>query len=268
MTTRRATSVRHRGERAARGDHVRHNRAVWDRVSTWYDRRHGAVLGGRHATAWGVFRVPEHELRLLGSVRGKRVLELGCGAARWSIALARRGARPTGLDLSSSQLGKARALQRRAGVRFPLVQASAERLPFRAGAFDLVFCDWGAMTFSDPTRSVPECARILRTGGEFVFATASPLRHVAFDIPKDRQVRRLVRPYFGIHRVEYRGDSAVEFHPPYGAWIDLFRENGFRVERLLETRPTQGQRSSYLSKRDAEWARSWPIETIWKLVKE
>jgi len=268
MATRRATPVRRRSRRPAPGDHVRHNRAVWDRQSTGYDRRHSSVLGGRHAAAWGVFRVPESDLRLFGPVRGRRVLELGCGAARWSIALARRGARPTGLDLSSSQLAKARGLQDRAGVRFPLVRASAEHLPFREGAFDLAFCDWGAMTFSDPTRSVPECARVLRRGGELVFATASPLRHVAFDVPRDRQVRRLVRPYFGIHRVEYRGDSAVEFHPPYGVWIDLFRQHGLRVERLVETRPAPGQRSSYLSKRDAEWARSWPIEAIWKLVKE
>jgi ubiquinone/menaquinone biosynthesis C-methylase UbiE len=265
----RRKSVRRRGQRPGPEGHIRHNRAVWDRVSTWYDRRYRAVLGGRHAAAWGVFRVPESELRLLGTVRGKWVLELGCGAARWSIALARRGARPTGLDLSSSQLAKARELQHRAGVRFPLVRASAERLPFAEAAFDLVFCDWGAMTFSDPTRSVPECARVLRAGGELVFATASPLRHVAFDIPKDRQVRRLVRPYFGIHRVEWGGnDSAVEFHPPYGVWIDLFRRNGLAVERLVETRPAPGQRSTYLSKRDAEWSRSWPLETIWKLRKE
>src|SRR5271157_5674431 len=122
MATRRATPVRRRSRRPAPGDHVRHNRAVWDRQSTGYDRRHSSVLGGRHAAAWGVFRVPESDLRLFGPVRGRRVLELGCGAARWSIALARRGARPTGLDLSSSQLAKARGLQDRAGVRFPLVR--------------------------------------------------------------------------------------------------------------------------------------------------
>jgi len=254
--------------RSGAGGHVRHNRAVWDRMSAWYERRHGRALGGRHATSWGVFRIPERELRLLGRVRGKRVLELGCGAARWSMALARRGARPTGLDLSSAQLSKARELQRVTRVRFPLIRGSAEHLPFREATFDLVFCDWGAMTFSDPTRSVPESSRVLRKGGEFVFATASPFRNVALDARKDRQVRRLLRPYFGVGRVEYGSDEAVEFHPPYGVWIDLFRQNGLRVERLVETQAAPGQRSTYLSHRDVEWARSWPLETIWKLVKE
>ena len=215
-----------------------------------------------------MFRFPERDLRLLGDVRGKRVLELGCGAARWSIALARKGVRPVGIDLSSRQLARARELTRDARVRFPLVRGSAERLPFRSAAFDIVFCDWGAMTFSDPTRSVPEAARVLRKGGRFVFATATPLRQATYDARTDRQSSRLVRPYFGRYRFEFPDDSAVEFHPPYGVWIDLFRENGLRVERLVETRPNRGQRSTYLSRADADWARSWPIEAIWKLVKE
>jgi len=264
----RAKVARRRPRSGRASGHIRHNRAVWDRVSAWYDRRHHRVLGGRHATSWGEFRHPERRLQLLGRVRGKRVLELGCGAARWSIALARQGARPVGLDLSSAQLARARGLVRAAGDRVPLVRASAERLPFRSASFDIVFCDWGAMTFSDPARSVPEAARVLRRGGTFAFATASPFRFVTYDVHRDGQVRRLVRPYFGTRRVKYPGDSAVEFHPPYGEWVDLFRANGFRVERLLETRPKARQRSTYLSRHDIEWARSWPVETIWKLVKE
>ena len=196
------------------------------------------------------------------------MLELGCGAARWSIALARKGARAVGFDLSSAQLTLARDLVRRAGGHVPLVRGNAERLPFRSASFDIVFCDWGAMTFSDPRRSVPEAARVLRRGGTFVFATASPFRFATYDLDRDGQARRLLRPYFGTRRVQYPGDSAVEFHPPYGVWVDLFRANGLRVERLLETRPKARQRSTYLSSKDIAWARSWPIETIWKLVKE
>jgi ubiquinone/menaquinone biosynthesis C-methylase UbiE len=248
--------------------HIRHNRAAWDAASAGYDRRHARVLGGRSATSWGLFRIPESELRLLGPTRGKRVLELGCGAARWSIGLARRGARPTGLDLSSNQLTRARELQRAAGIRFPLVRASAERLPFRSSVFDVVFCDWGAMTFTDPQRSVPECARVLRRGGTLVFATASPFRYLSLDPVKDRQSRRLVRPYFGSSRVEFRPDEPVEFQPRYGVWIELFRTNGLAVERLVETRADPRRRTTYLSRDDAAWGRSWPLEVIWKLLRE
>jgi len=259
---------RRKGYRSPAGRHIRHNRAVWDRASAWYERRCAEVLGGSHATSWGIFRVPERELRLLGPVRGKRVLEVGCGAARWTASLARRGARATGIDLSTQQLAKARELQRTSRQPFPLVRGSVERLPFRRSTFDLVFCDWGAITFSDPRRSVPECARVLRAGGEFVFATASPFRNIALDPRADRQVARLVRPYFGDYRVDFGPNDAIEFQPPFGVWIDLFRQNGFAVERLIETRPAAGQGSKYLSPSDAKWARSWPIEAIWKLTKE
>ncbi|HEY6237618.1 MAG TPA: class I SAM-dependent methyltransferase, partial [Thermoplasmata archaeon] len=184
---------------------------------------------------WGLWRVPESKLRLLGDLPGKDVLELGCGAARWSIALAKNGARPVGLDLSTSQLAKAAKLVRGAHVDLPLVRASAEAVPFRSGSFDVVFCDWGAMTFGDPVRTVPECARVLRPGGLLVFATASPIRMLAYDRRSDRQSLRLRRPYFGMHRLHL--GTTVEFQMPYGEWIGNFAENDLEVVRLIETRP-------------------------------
>ena len=256
------------GYRSPAGGHIRHNRAVWDRVSTGYDRRFANVLGGRHAASWGMFRVPEDDLRLLGTVRGKRVLEVGCGAARWSLALARRGARTTGIDLSRSQLVKARRLVTKSRLRVPLVRGSVERLPFRRATFDIVFCDWGGLSFSDPARSVPECARVLKPAGRLVFATASPLRNLALDARADRQVRRFVRPYFGTGRLALGPNDAVEFNLPYGEWVDLFRRSGLALDRLVETRPAPGQGSRYLARADATWARSWPIEAIWRLTKE
>ena len=107
--------------------------------------------------------------------RGKDVLEFGCGAAQWSIALAKRGARPVGLDLSDRQLEHARRLMAEAGVDFPLVHASAESVPLPDASFDIVFCDHGAMTFADPYRTVPEAARLLRPGGLFAFNHGSTI---------------------------------------------------------------------------------------------
>ena len=70
--------------------------------------------------------------------------------------------RPVGLDLSERQLEHARRLMAEAGVDFPLVQASAEEVPLPDASFDIVFCDYGAMTFGDPYATVPEAARLLR----------------------------------------------------------------------------------------------------------
>ena len=74
-----------------------------------------------------MWRIPESELAVLGDVAGLDVLELGCGAAQWSVALAGRGARVTGLDLSEEQLRQAREAAAAAGVEVAFVHASAER---------------------------------------------------------------------------------------------------------------------------------------------
>ena len=89
------------------------NRAFWDGLSDEYQQRHADTLRG---AAWGTWQIPEAELQVLGDVRDKDVLELGCGAARFSIALARLGARCVGLDNSKT----ARREEAQAGVTFTL----------------------------------------------------------------------------------------------------------------------------------------------------
>jgi SAM-dependent methyltransferase len=104
------------------------NRAFWDAESDKYQAAHAEFIG-RPEGRWGMWQLPEGELRILGDVAGKHVLELGCGAAQWSIVLAKHGARPVGLDNSARQLEHARRLMAEAGVDFPLVHASAEDVP-------------------------------------------------------------------------------------------------------------------------------------------
>src|SRR5947209_13794674 len=170
-------------------EHARKNRAMWEASSDSYEQQHATALSGEKAMAWGMWRIPEEELHILGDVAGKDVLELGCGAARWSIALAGRAAKPVGLDFSSQQLQHARRLMREAGVDFPLIKASAEDVPLPNASFDIVFCDWGAMTFCDPERTVAEAARLLRPGGLLAFATSTPIAEICLNRQTD-QVER------------------------------------------------------------------------------
>jgi len=114
---------------------------MWEAQSDDYESRHAEALSGQLAMSWGLWRVPEAQLRILGDVADRDILELGCGAARWSIALVGQGARPVGLDSSSRQLAHARRLMDEAGVDFPLILASAEAVPLPDASFDMVFCD-------------------------------------------------------------------------------------------------------------------------------
>jgi SAM-dependent methyltransferase len=240
------------------------NQRLWDRDAAAYQERHGSQLEQAGGTAWGVWQIPEGELQILGDVAGRDVLEFGCGAARWSLALHAAGAKVTGLDLSQVQLDHARAVLDAAGVDFPLVHASAESTPFADASFDIVFCDHGATTFADPCATVPEAARILRPGGLLAFSMNTPILDLVWGADAAHPEDRLIRDYWDLHELRYP-DEPTNFQLPYGTWIRLFRESGFVVEDLVELRPPADATSTYRSEVDREWARRWPMEHIWRV---
>jgi SAM-dependent methyltransferase len=125
-------------------EHVRKNREHWERESDEYQDRNRAQLNSWDHLGWGVYDAPEDEVGALGDVAGLRALELGCGACQFGIKVAMRGAAVTGLDFSITQLRHGFEHFEATGIRFPVVQANGERLPFRDDAFDLVFCDHGS----------------------------------------------------------------------------------------------------------------------------
>ena len=239
--------------------HTRTNRSFWNAGADAYQEKHGERLA-RTAKAWGIWRIPEDRVRALGDVRGKRVLELGCGAAQWSRALAADGATCVGVDVSSIQLRHARDARNVA-----LVEGSAEELPLADGAFDLVFCDHGALSFADPRRAVPQAARVLTNGGRLAFSIHSPLLWMCWNPKTERIDRRLHFEYF-----EMRSDddeTSVRFQLPYGEWVDLFHANGLEVERLVHLRPEEGATTTYDDHAPLSWARRWPAEDLWVVRK-
>ena len=243
-------------------EHARKNRAFWDRQAESYQVEHGKQLSNV-PLGWGVWSIPERELRVLGDVRGKDVLELGCGGAQWSIGLAQLGARCVGLDNSERQLEFARKAIEEAGLSIPLIHASAETVPLPDTSFDIIFCDHGAMSFTDPVLSIPEAARLLRHGGLFAFNAETPLHFTCFDRARDRISTELQISYFE-NRIDDM-DGSVCFSLPYGEWIRLFKESGFEVEDLIELRPSEDATSTYRDWVSHAWARKWPAEQIWRL---
>ena len=240
------------------------NRTFWDSYADTYQADHGPQLA-RHGAAWGVWQIPEDDLRILGDCAGLDVLELGCGAAQWSIELAKRGARPIGLDVSQRQLDHAALRMDEAGVAFRLIHADAAEVPLPDASVDLVFCDHGAMVFADPYRTVPEAARLLRDGGLLAFSMHTPLAEACWPVSSEEPVERLVNPSFGMHRVNLGDSSHVEFQLPYGEWVRLFVRSGFIIEDLVELRPQADATSTYQGDAGREWALRWPLEHVWKV---
>jgi len=207
-------------------EHVRRNRAYWDAVAEDW-----VAAGRRHwqedEPTWGIWNLPEADLRLLpDDLAGQDAIELGCGTGYVSAWLARRGARPVGIDNSAGQLATARAFQREFGIDFPLLHGNAEQVPYPDASFDFAISEYGAAIWCDPYAWIPEAARLLRPGGRLVFLGNHTLLQLCApdaDVPVGD---RLVRDYFGLHRLEWTVEESVEFALPYGDWFRLLRGAG------------------------------------------
>lgn len=243
----------------------RHNRAFWDADADDYQAAHGSELAAT-ALAWGVWRHPESELGVLGDLTGCDVLELGCGAAQWSVGLRHAGVDAVGLDLSAVQLAHARRHATNRGVRLPLVQASGSAVPFVRESFDVVFADHGAFSFCPPAATVAEAARLLRPGGLLAFCASTPLLYLTWNESAGRQSDRLRRSYFELGRIPH-DEGTVDHVVPTGEWIRLFRRHGLVVEDLLELRAPAGAATSFVDYVPPGWARRWPAEQIWRARK-
>jgi SAM-dependent methyltransferase len=247
-------------------DYVDGNRAAWQRMAADF-----AVSGERNwasnEVTWGIFDVPESTLGLLpDNLDGMDVIELGCGTAYVSAWLARRGARPVGIDNSPAQLDTARRLQDKHNLHFPLHFGQAEQTPFADASFDFAISEYGAAIWCDPSLWIPEAARILRPGGLLTFLGNGLLQ--VLTMPEDEtkpSSPTLVRDYFGLHRFSWE-DGSVEFHLGTGDWIRLFHANGFEIEDFIEIQAPEGAATTY-DFVTAEWARHWPAEEVWKVRK-
>jgi SAM-dependent methyltransferase len=247
-------------------EYVLRNRVAWDAFAAEYEDF------GRRAwqakASWGIWSVPEDEVKVMPeSVAGMETIELGCGTAYVSAWLARRGARPVGIDNSEAQLRSARAFQHEFGLEFPLWHGNAESVPAADESFDLAISEYGASIWCDPYKWIPEAARLLRRGGQLIFLVSGVIAVLTFpDEPDAPAGDRLLRPYFGMHRFEWSDEEGVEFHLPHGEMIALLRRCGFVIEELIEVRPPDGSVAA-LPLVPLEWAQRWPCEEIWKARK-
>ena len=177
-------------------DHVRRNRAEWDRWAADY------VANGERS--WKLRRGEVGRLGHPGvqpgilpdDLDGLDTIELGCGTGYVSAWLARRGARPVGIDNSEAQLATARRLQAEHGIEFPLIHGNAENVPLPDASFDLAISEYGASIWADPYRWVPEAARSAARSGRLLFLVNGLILTLCSPDAEEPASDRMVRPYF------------------------------------------------------------------------
>ncbi len=213
----------------------RAGRLWWDANAADYLAEHGAFLGPEDF-CWGPEGLREADARLLGEVAGRRVLEVGAGAAQCSRWLTARGALAVATDVSGGMLAQGRVLDAALGTGTPMVQADARALPFAPGSFDIAFTAFGALPFVAETGRVhEEVARVLSPGGRWVFAVTHPVR---WAFPDDPVGLTAVRSYFDRRPYVETDDAGTvtyaEHHRTLGDHVDDLVAAGFRLERLVE----------------------------------
>jgi SAM-dependent methyltransferase len=230
------------------------SRAWWDADADDYQAEHGDFLGVADFR-WCPEGVLEAEARLLGEVAGLRVLEVGCGSASSARWLTAQGAFAVGVDLSAGMLGHARTGNAESGVRVPLVQASADELPFADGSFDAACSAFGAIPFvADSGAVLREVARVLRPGGRWVFAVTHPMRWIFPDDPGEdgltvRQSYFDRTPYLEVD--EDGRATYVEHHRTLGDFVRQIRAAGMVLTDLIEPEWPDGH--------DREWGQWSPL---------
>jgi SAM-dependent methyltransferase len=244
-------------------DVLTRQRELWSLVNEQFTDADADERWAEPGVRWGLFRQRESDLHYVGDVRGLDVLELGCGTAFLSAALARQGAHPVGVDLSTAQLATARRCQHEYDLHFPLVEATGKCVPLRSGQFDLVVSEHGVAPWCEPHAWLGEAARLLRTGGRLVFLVNSLLSALCVPAEGGFAGDRLLRSQRDVARVEWPG-GGIEHHPSHGRWIELLTAAGFVVDALHELHaPADAVEVPHYEIITRDWAARWPAEDVW-----
>jgi len=242
------------------------NTEAWDRVA----RREQSSEGPPTDTVlYGTALATEREFRLLGDVRGKRVLDLGCGTGQAAIALARQGAAVIAVDASADQIEVARERAARAEVRIEWHRSDLADLAFlRADSVDIAFSAYAVGEIDDLSRLFRQVHRVLRHHGPFVFSHEHPLAlATAVDAPAPGTVPAAPQPAVGIVvrrslfdpspiPVERGGEEITLYPRTIADELTTLHRAGFRIDVLLEP-ATAGDDRALL-----------PTSVIWRARKE
>jgi SAM-dependent methyltransferase len=139
-----------------------HRHADYDQIACTYDQRYqrNAYEGVKRALR-----------EFIGSQPELQVLETGCGTGHWLDFLQTfSGIHLIGLDLSAGMLVQAK--MRLSGI--PLIQGTAERLPWQSESFDRVFCINAFHHFPDKAAFLAEARRSLRRAGRILIVGLDP----------------------------------------------------------------------------------------------
>ncbi len=165
-------------------------------------------------------------IKLAGSVRGKLVLDAGCGPGRHSKKLIAKGARVTGVDISSEMVNFARE---HCGNKGSFITGDISKVRFEPSSFDLIISSLSLMYLKDVTPVIRNFYKWLKPGGRLIFSLYHPVRFLHkiddFDFSKSRKV--------WIH-LDGCDVTVFNYYHPMEQYFDALITSGFEVRKYVE----------------------------------
>lgn len=171
----------------------------------------------------------EKQLKLLGNLKGKDVLEIGCGGAQCGIAMAKLGAHVTGMDLSEEQLKFANNLARKNKVNIKFYQRDVKDLkPIKSNSQDIVFSAFALQYVDDLSYCFKEVMRVLKKNGLFVFSIDHPFYKTI-----NPKTLKFVISYFKTGKITGKNEFEI-FNHTVGELFSYLIAARFSVEKIVE----------------------------------
>jgi SAM-dependent methyltransferase len=199
-----------------------------------------SVYGLNGAPEWPEIRA------LLPDLRGKRIVDLGCGFgwfARW--ARQHGAARVLGLDISQNMIGRARAETSDMAIEYRITDLDTLDLP--ANAFDLTYSSLAFHYIADFAKLMRTIHQALVSHAHLVFTIEHPIYMAAAE-PRwmaDGDGRKTwpVNGYFreGARTTDWLAKGVVKQHRTMTTTLNTLLDTGFAIRRVIEFVPTPEQ---------------------------
>lgn len=231
----------------------------WDAASEYYQEENNIHTKYAH---YGPFSPDEDKLELLGHIKNKKILELGCGGGQCTIAFAKKGAISTGIDISSKQLAFAKTLAEKNKVSVKFLKLSAENLgDLKNSSFDIVFSAFALMYIKNLKKCFLEVNRVLKKKGSFVFSIEHPF-YILMS-PKNNKIEDSYYDTGKVEEMETWPDGSkhkfIFYRRKISDILNALITSGFSLDCAIE--PLE-----FKKKNDRIWEEGYSIKLVKKIA--
>jgi len=206
-------------------------------------------------------------LKLLENVRGKRILDVGCGPGLYASLLIERGAIVKGIDISKEII----EIAKNESPKAEFIIGNAEKLPFKNSEFDIVIAPLVLHYLNLWDEVLKEIHAVLKKGGIFIFSQRNPftekLKRKKWFFKKFREIEGYFDEdaKYTLWKQKNQKATVVHYHKTYATIISLLIKYGFEIIDCEDCKPLPEAKELFPAK--YKTCLNYPPVCAWKLRK-